>query len=163
MRLIYTTICVFFFQVSAFTQAKEAYFDAGKWLIGIKAGAALSSIDGIKSTLIREWYPDSTFTSEKKYRWGATGGIFFYYRFKNSAVAFQQEITYAMQGSRFHYTDSILLSPIDTVGLSYEMKFRYQYLNIMPMLKIYPFFQNDNFLRAINLNIGLQLGISNVS
>lgn len=151
---------VFIVNSSMTAQVTGVYDEDGKWLYGVKAGAALSSIDGIRTTLIREWYPDSTYSSGKEWRWGATGGLFFYHRFKNSAVAIQPEVTYAMQGSHFRYSDSILLSPIDTVGLNYLMKFRYQYINLLAFAKIYPFYLMDNFLEAVNVGIGLQVGVN---
>jgi len=148
------------FNLPMFGQSTRLYDDEGKWLFGVKAGATLSSIDGIRTTLIREWYPDSTYSAEKKYSWGVTGGLFFYHRFKNSAVAVQPEVTYSMHGGHFHYSDSILLTPVDTVGLDYLMKFRYQYINLLALVKVYPFHNMDNFLEGINLNIGLQIGLN---
>lgn len=147
------------FAFSTCAQKKIYDFD-GQWLYGIKAGATLSSIDGINTTIIREWYPANTYAVEKVRRWGFTGGVFFYHRFPQSAVAVQPEVTYAMQGSHLHYADTIKLTPSDTVGLDYLMKFRYQYINITPLIKIFPFHFQDNFLSWWHVDIGLQLGVN---
>lgn len=143
------------------SQAQKGFYEkTQKWGIGLKAGVITTRIGELETTLIREWYPDSTFNMEQKYQWGFTGGISFYYRWKESAIAIQPEITFAMQGSRLHYTDSVLISPADTVGLDYKMNFKYQYINILPLFKIYPFFNQDNFLENLHVLIGPQLGIN---
>ncbi len=142
-------------------QAQNGFFSkTGKWGIGIKAGGITAKIGDLKTTIIREWHPDSTYMLEEKYNWGFTGGVAFYYRFPNSAVAIQPEVTFSMQGSQLHYTDSILISDTDTVGLDYTMKFKYQYINILPLFKIYPFLNQDNFLNQLHVLIGPQLSIN---
>lgn len=132
-----------------------------KWHIGFKAGGTYSFIYDLESTIIREWYDQDTYSAKREAPWGFAGGMFFYYRFKGSLVVFQPEITYAMYGSNIHYTDTIRLSPIDTVGLDYLMKFRYQYIALSPMLKI--FFASpdkDNFFSRLHFEVGAQLGIN---
>jgi len=95
---------------------------------GIKGGATYSTIDRIRETLISPIYPDDTYTTAEAYRPGGLAGLYFDYRFYRSAVATRVEITYAMLGGDFEYQDNR--------DLEYRMQFRYDYINISPMVKL---------------------------
>ncbi len=95
---------------------------------GLKGGATYSTIDRIRETLISPIYPDDTYTTAETYRPGGLAGLFFDYRFYRSAVATRVEISYAMLGGDFEYQD--------VRDLEYRMQFRYDYINIAPMVKL---------------------------
>lgn len=127
--------------------------DSGKWIFGVKAGGTYSSIGDIKSTIIREWFDESTYSTEDNFRYGFTGGIFFYHRFKNSIIAMQPEFTYSILGGDFHYSDN--------EGLEYDLNLKYHYLNLLPLfVKVSPFHNAGRFLSGFNLGVGPQIGIN---
>lgn len=124
-----------------------------EYFFGFKAGVTYASIDEIKTTLIRPVHPESTYNTSLKSRFGASAGMFFYYKFRGgSFLAIQPEVVYAMQGGDFAYDD--------INGLEYLIQFRYEYLNITPLFKIYPLAEFGEGVSGFNVGIAPQLGVN---
>ncbi|NNF33688.1 MAG: PorT family protein [Saprospiraceae bacterium] len=101
----------------------------GKFFYGFKAGAVTSGISDISTTIIRPVFPVDTYSTSLKNRTGITAGFIVYHRFKESKLAIQPEISYAMGGGDFSYSD--------VNELDYTMQFKYQFLNLSIMSKLY--------------------------
>lgn len=121
-----------------------AQFEEDRFHYGFTAGTTYSTIGEIRTTLIRPIFPESSFSTRNGKSIGFTSGVFIYYKFNKSKFAIQPEINYADNGGSFHYED------ID--GLEYEIRFKYSYLNISPMLKFYT-------VHGLYATAGAQLGI----
>lgn len=119
--------------------------DDDEFYYGFKSGATYSSIDEIQTTLISPVFPTTTYTTENAYRFGFTAGFYVYHRFRNSKLAIQPEISFAMEGGDFNYSD--------IEELEYTISFIYNYINIAPLLKLYG-------PGGLHLTIGPQLGIN---
>lgn len=134
----------------AFSLNAQDRYEHGDYYYGFKAGVNYASINEIKSTIIRPFFPEDTYTTAEKSRFGYSGGLFFYYRFENeSALAIQPEVTYGTQGGGFEYTD------VD--DLEYSINFKYQYLHVGTFLKVYPF---NEYKGGFHLAIGPQLSFN---
>lgn len=124
-----------------------------EYFFGFKAGGTYSKIDEIKTTLIRPVHPEATYNTSIVPRYGAVAGMFFYYKFRGgSFLAIQPEILYSMEGGDFKYDD--------VNGLEYHIQFRYEYLNISPQFKIYPFAEFGEGISGFHVGIAPQLGVS---
>ncbi|GJM33041.1 MAG: hypothetical protein DHS20C18_20420 [Saprospiraceae bacterium] len=133
--------CLFIFGcLSLFAQLEDDEFF---W--GFRAGATYSSIQDVSTTIIPPVFPEHSYTTETSPRPGFVGGLFFYYRFRNSRCAIQPEVTYSQEGSDFNYTD--------INGLEYTIAFKYQYLNFATLFKAYP-------VGGLHVAIGPQLGFN---
>lgn len=122
-QILLLTAVLFWLAAPPLTAQQE---DGYYW--GIKGGVTYSTISGIRSTLISPIYPDDTYNTEEDFLPGGMGGFFFDYRFYRSALAIRLETTYSMQGGIFRYQD--------IKDLEYEIRLRYEYINIAPMLKV---------------------------
>ena len=120
---------------TAFGQYKNYKFESHRYYYGFKGGVNYGTINDVKTTIIRPFFPEESFSTVDDGLIGYEGGLFFYYRFEASSVAIQPEITYGIQGGRFKYND------VD--DLNYQIDFNYQYLHLATYLKIYPF-QKEN-------------------
>ena len=123
------------FKRTKFQRNKSGKFKSEVYYYGFKGGVNYGTIDDIRTTIIRPFFPEETYSTQSEGLIGYSGGLFFYFRFLESSVAIQPEITYSIQGGRFKYND------ID--DLAYQIDFNYQYLNLGTFLKIYPF-SRDN-------------------
>jgi len=124
-----------------------------EYFFGFKAGATYSTIDEIKTTLIRPVHPEATYNTSIVPRYGAAAGLFFYYKFRGgSFLAIQPEIVFAMQGGDFKYDD--------VNGLEYMIQFRYEYLNITPQFKIYPLAEFGEGVSGFHIGIAPQIGVN---
>ncbi len=126
--------------ISLFAQLEDDEFH---W--GFRAGATYSSIQDVSTTIIPPVFPENSYTTETAPRLGFVGGMYFYYRFRNTRIAIQPEITYSQEGSDFNYTD--------IEGLEYKIAFNYQYLNFATLLKLYP-------AGGLHVAVGPQLGFN---
>ncbi len=124
----------------AFSQVED-----GKFFYGFKAGAILSDVSDIASTIIRPVFPVDTYSTSIVRRKGITAGFSVYHRFKDSRLAIQPEISYAIGGADFRY--------MDVNDLDYTIDFNYQYLNISMMIKMY-------LTRGAFFNLGPTLGLN---
>lgn len=124
-----------------------------EYFFGFKAGATYSNIDDIKTTLIRPVHPEATYNTSIVPRFGATAGMFFYYKFRGgSFLAIQPEIMFSMEGGDFKYDD--------VNGLEYQIQFRYEYLNITPQFKIYPLAEYGDGISGFHIGIAPQIGVN---
>ena len=122
----------------------DRYID-GEWFFGFKAGTSYSLIENIKPTIIADFYPEDTYSTESPRSFGYFGGLFLFNRFEGSNLAIQPEITYGYQESKFSYSD--------VNELKYDLRFKYHYINILPMLKVYP-------VAGMHIGVGPQLGFN---
>jgi len=122
-----------------------------EYFYGFKAGANYYSISDIATTIIPSVFSTETYSTQTKPRIGFVGGAFFYHRFPRSRTAIQPEILFAMQGSNFNYTD--------INDLDYQISFKYQYLNVGVLLKVYPF---AGFHFAAGPQIGFNIANTNI-
>ena len=124
-----------------------------EYFFGFKAGGTYSKINEIKTTLFRPVHPEATYNTCFVPRFGATAGIFFYYKFRGgSFLAIQPEILYSMEGGDFKYDD--------VNGLEYQIQFRYEYLNITPQFKIYPLAEYGEGISGFHIGIAPQIGVA---
>jgi len=128
--------------------AQEAY-SPNYYYYGFKGGATYHQIDEIATTIIPPFFGEDTYRTEVMPQAGYAGGIFFYYRFGEGALAIQPEITYGTLSSRFKYED------IDE--LTYQIDFDYQYLHLGTFLKIYPFNKDGG---GLHIALGPQLSFN---
>lgn len=126
--------------VQLFAQLEDDQF---YW--GFRAGATYSAIQDVSTTIIPPVFPETSYSVETEPRFGFVGGMYFYYRFRNTRIAIQPEITYAQEGSNFKYND--------IEGLEYNIAFNYQYLNFATLVKLYP-------VGGLHVAVGPQLGFN---
>lgn len=150
-RLLLTVlICMLGISFASAQYNKKNYrYAHDTYYYGFKGGANYAYIDDIKTTIIRPFFPEDTYSTTVTPSIGYSGGLFFYYRFTDSSLGIQPEITYGMQGGNFEYTD------VDE--LNYLIEFKYQYLHLGTFLKIYPF--NEDY-GGFHLAIGPQLSFN---
>ena len=115
-----------------------------KFYYGFTAGATMSTLSEIQTTIIRPIFPVDTYETSSIQQVGFTGGMFVYYKFPKSKFAIQPQITFARQGGTFHYED--------IEDLSYDIAFNYSYLNFAPLIKFYT-------VHGLYATVGPQLGI----
>jgi len=96
---------------------------------GIKAGGVYSQIDGLPKMVVSEDYYEG-FKLKGKPRWGAVAGLFLNYKFPDSWIALQPEITYSMQGGSLKYKDDSCLH--------YRIDYKYSYISLTALVKVYP-------------------------
>lgn len=145
MKTWYTTLVLF----SAMSLLAQPIDD--EYFYGFKAGANYYSINEIATTIIPPVFAASTYTTETTPRIGFVGGLIFYHRFRRSRTAIQPEILFAMQGSDFNYTD--------INDLDYKVSFKYQYINLGVLLKVYPF---AGFHFAAGPQVGFNVANTNI-
>lgn len=119
---------------------------------GFSAGATMSTIGDIHTTLIRPVFPVETYNTSEEYRMGVTAGFFIYHRFENSKFAIQPEVSYAMLGGDFLYDD--------IEDLTYTIAFKYHYFNIATLLKVYP---SGGIFLGFGPQIGLNINNTNLT
>jgi len=126
------------------------------WRWGLSSGVNFSKIANIKTMIIPRIYPDSSYQAKENYRrWNFNGSLFLFKRFKESYVAFQPELSYSIQGGDFDYMDQ------DTIGpKTYKMRFNYHYVNLLPLVKFYPFYARNDAWSGIHFGLGPALGLN---
>lgn len=122
-----------------------------EYFYGFKAGANYYTIGDIQTTIIPEVFSTSTYTAETTPRVGFVGGFYFYHRFPRSRTAIQPEILFAQQGGDFNYTD--------INDLNYTISFKYQYVNLGVLCKVYPF---GGFHFAAGPQVGFNVANTNI-
>lgn len=143
------TICCCYLLISTFSLLSQPIDD--EYFYGFKAGVNYYSIDEIATTIIPPIFAADKYSVETKPRLGFVGGVYFYHRFRNSRTAIQPEILFAMQGSDFNYTD--------VEDLDYTISFKYQYVNLGVLLKVYPF---AGFHFAAGPQVGFNVANTNI-
>lgn len=123
-----------------------------EYFYGFKAGVNYYAIDEIATTIIPPVFAAESYSVENSPRLGFVGGLYFYHRFRRSRTAIQPEILFAMQGSDFNYSD--------INGLDYQIAFKYQYVNLGVLCKVYPF---SGFHFAAGPQVGFNVANTNIS
>ncbi|MEZ4963715.1 MAG: outer membrane beta-barrel protein [Saprospiraceae bacterium] len=122
------------------------------WRWGFSSGVNFSKITDIKPVIVGL---NTAAVTKENYKRGFVGSVFLFKRFEDSYVAFQPELQYSCQGGDFDYKDSDTIAPLTS-----KMRFNYQYINFLPLIKIYPFFQSQGFAAGIHFGLAPQLGFN---
>ncbi|MFT3679264.1 MAG: hypothetical protein QM791_03260 [Ferruginibacter sp.] len=77
------------------------------------------------------------YTMNEQAQKGFTGSAYVSYRFNNNYLALQGDISYTEQGGGLHYTTT----PESGKDFKYDMLFKYQFMNISGIIKLYPMAQ----------------------
>lgn len=126
------------------------------WHHGYYLGLNNARISNIRQTIIPRIYPDSTYEALERYRsWKFTGGAFLAKRYEDSPIGLYFGASIDYQGGEFHYKDFDSIAP-----LTYTASFRYQALSLLPMVRIYPFWNKAEWAQGIRLSLGAQLSFN---
>lgn len=108
---------------------------------GLKIGVVHSMTTNIPEMLLgRERYL-SAFEMKTRGVYGVEGGLFLNYKFHDTRAAIQPEILYRKGGEQLWYQNSVS-------GQEYLLDFKYSYIVIGALYKLYPF-------QGLNLGIGV--------
>lgn len=118
------SLLVFMFLFSFYAQAQ---FDVDL-TYGVKGGGTWSKISNLPEMIVSEDYY-TNYSLKGKPRWGATAGLFLNYKFPDTRIALQPELMYTMQGGDLEYSD--------IKGLNYTMEFKYNYIALTSLVKVY--------------------------
>jgi outer membrane protein with beta-barrel domain len=130
--------------------AQSQVFDGAR--ISLRAGADYSYITGLETTILSEPY-FTDYSLKGKHIFGFTGGIGFNGEIKNSIVSMDLDIMYAQQGSELLFNNT-------AQNWNYQMQFKYQFINIPLLFRLYPFNRHHDGLHGFNLGAGAQLGLN---
>jgi hypothetical protein len=111
---------------------------------GIRAGAAYTGISNLSNVLVSESYYTG-YTFSNKNVWSITGGLFVNYRFPETISAIEAEMSYMRLNNILHYSD--------VNAFEYNMKLKYDLLNLQIMYKVYP-------LYGLTMSIGPRIGFN---
>jgi hypothetical protein len=112
--------------------------------VGVKAGAAYSTITDLAKTLVSEsYYTGYTFTNKGSMSFA--GSLYINYKLQESISAFYAELSYARLGNSLHYSDNR--------ELEYDLESRYDFLNIEFYYKAY-------ILEGLSLATGPRIGFN---
>lgn len=138
------------FHYTLYAQENE---DARLFAYGLKAGVTRSSISNLETTILSEPY-FLNYTLNPQTTIGWAGGGFLIYRFY-SPVSLHAEIMYSQQGS------DLVFNNIEK-DFNYKMQFGYQYLNVLALVKLYPFSSrhDEREWRGPNVSAGPQVGFN---
>jgi hypothetical protein len=117
---------IFFVSLVSFSYINAQY--TKNLMFGFKAGAAYSGISNLSSMIVSESYYTG-YTLTEKDRFGPVVGFFVNYKFEETSMAIQPELTYAMMGGLLNYSD--------VNGLNYQIDFRYEYVKLAFLAKAY--------------------------
>lgn len=117
--------------------------------LGIFAGANGNQMTGLPEMIVPENYYTG-YTLESQYRFGFTGGLFLNYR-ASHLFGFQPELSFAMQHGQLHYSD--------INDLTYDLDFKYNYLNAGIGFKFYPW---RNLFLSVTPQVGFNLTADNL-
>jgi hypothetical protein len=113
---------------------------------GIKAGANRSEISNLSSIILSEPY-FINYSIKESGRYGWHLGIFYEYKLENELLGFQSEIAYSKQGGNVEFSNY-------EKDFNYKMEFAYQYMNIVELVKWFPWHG------PVSLGAGPFLGIN---
>lgn len=123
-----------------------------------------SQISGLPQTIIPDVYINTTYNTREVHQGGFSSGMFFSRRFQNPYwLGVQIDLFFSQHTGGFDYDDIL--------GLTYQMRFKYWYGNVMPGLKVYPgliFSYGDEhwwtgFYGRLGLYSGINLKAHNVT
>ncbi len=117
---------------------------------GITGGIIpVGKISDLESTIISEpYFIDYKLSQTKKLGWQIGG--FIHYKVSDVPIAFYNELSYSQQGTNLHFINT-------QTDFSYDMTFKYQYANILGMIRVYPFL--PQFKEDGGLFSGLYVGL----
>jgi hypothetical protein len=113
-------------------------------VFGIRTGAVYTGVTNLSNVLVSESYYSGYSFSNKKV-WSPTGGLFINYRFPETISAIETEMSYMRLNNVLHYSD--------INSFEYDMKLKYDLLNIQLMYKLYPFY-------GLTLSAGPRIGFN---
>jgi opacity protein-like surface antigen len=97
-------------------------------MFGFKTGAAYSGISNTGAMIVSETYYSGYSLTEED-RFGALAGFFVNYKFEGSSMAIQPELSYVQMGGLLNYSD--------VNGLDYAIDFKYNYIRLNFLAKVY--------------------------
>ncbi|MDR2138495.1 MAG: PorT family protein [Tannerella sp.] len=127
-----------------YVDASFAQYHDGDLVFGINAGATYGSVANVPEILVSEDYYSGFILSDKDL-WGAGAGIFVNYKYPGSCFAVQPEISYTQLNTRLNYSD--------VYDYLYDVNFKYSFVNIACLLKVYP-------VAGLNIGVGPQVGFN---
>jgi outer membrane protein with beta-barrel domain len=113
---------------------------------GVKAGANRSEISSLSTIILSEPY-FINYNIKESGRFGWHLGIFYEYKLENELLGFQSEIAYSKQGGNVEFSNY-------EKDFNYKMEFAYQYMNIVELVKWFPWHG------PVSLGAGPFLGIN---
>lgn len=120
--------------------------------ISFKGGALYSGINDLETTILSEPF-FINYALEKEKKIGYTGGFGINWELKNSIFAVNLDILYALQSSDLVFENF-------EKDFNYRMQFKYQYINLPLLFKVYPFERVHDGLHGLNLGVGTQFGLN---
>jgi hypothetical protein len=121
-------------------------------IYGARFGGSYSRINDLETTILSESF-FSSYTLEPEERFGFMGGGFFNYRPTDFPhLGIQAEVF-------FSQINSDLLFDNKLTHFNYRMQFKYRYMDIAGLLKLYPGNYGDA-LEGFSFSAGLQIGLS---
>ncbi|GHT25976.1 hypothetical protein FACS189430_12520 [Bacteroidia bacterium] len=133
---------VLFLTMFPILAAQAQYND---FVLGFKAGAAYSGISNLENMIVPEDYFETdaySFVTHDNY--GAVAGAFIHFRVLETFLSVQPEVTYSTQGATLSYHDNM--------DYAYDIRFKYQYVNVAL------FFKTD--YKGVSLRAGPRLGFA---
>ena len=148
-RFLLAALCLF-----VFIGPLSAQQDRVDLSFGVKGGGIYSRISNLETTIMSEPYY-TNYSLSPKAREGFTLGGFVEYNPNASRFAVGADILYSQQGGDLVFNNS-------AKDFYYNMHFKYQYVNILPQIKFYPWpgSKYDDVLYGFNVAIGLQVGLN---
>jgi hypothetical protein len=134
-----TILCLIVLFNSLFANAQIRAF-------GFKAGANRSTISNLSTIILSEPY-FINYSIKESSRNGFHLGIFYEYKLENELWGFQSEIMYAKQGGNVEFSNY-------EKDFNYKMTFAYQFMNIVGLVKWFPWHG------PVSLGAGPFLGIN---
>lgn len=102
-------------------------------------------------------FVESTYDVKESHHYGPVGGIFFTRRFANPYwLSLHGDVLFSQHIGGYDYSDD--------KGLTYEMRFNYKYVNIVPSLKFYPClvasYGDVHWWTGLYFRLGVMFGIN---
>lgn len=136
-KIIFTILASFLSQL-CYSQYESDYS------IGVMGGASIGKIENLGGIIISEDYY-SNYKLQENSKVKGMGGLFFNARIPETILAFQPEVSYSCKEMNLRYDD--------VYKLWYDMDFKYQFVNVGVMAKVYP-------VAGLNLEAGFQMGFN---
>lgn len=120
--------------------------------LSIKGGALYSEINDLETTILSEPF-FINYALNKEQKFGYTGGFGLNWELKNSILALNLDVLYALQSSDLVFENF-------EKDFNYRMQFKYQYLNFPLLIKVYPFEKVHDGLHGLNVGVGSRFGLN---
>lgn len=136
-RIVLTILVSMFYQFS-YSQYESDYS------IGVMGGITIGKVENLGGIIISEDYY-SNYTLKEDNGLKGAGGLFFNARIPETILAFQPEVSYSCKQMNLRYDD--------IYRLWYDMEFKYQFVNVGVMAKVYT-------VGGLNVEAGFQMGFN---